>query len=338
MNTTKLLSIIIPAYNVTPYIGKCLDSCLNQDIPHEHYEIIVVDDGSKDDTALVVKQYCNEYPNISYHYQENAGQGVARNVGLSYATGEYIWFVDSDDWIKERCIKSLLDYAHKFELDICLFPASKICDGGEYVKDDFAQCEERAYSLEEFASFGRITYSPCNYITRRSMLVNNNILFIEGIFHEDAEFNTRLFLNATHIGRFGAFGSLYYYLFNRSMSTMNNKDIDHINKRIYSIFEVLISIKKTILLANGAYKECLIKTYNDIYKHLLLPLFYEYPSREASKFYNQCMRKYDFDFINQQNTPLSMKLLSLCRHSLPLTKTVSRVLDFFFRIKKSINS
>lgn len=129
----------------------------------------MVDDGSKDDTALVVKQYCNEYPNISYYYQENAGQGVARNVGFSYATGEYIWFVDSDDWIKDNCIKSLLDYAHKFELDICLSRHQRFGMEGKYVKDDFAQCEERTYTLEEFASFGRITYSPWNYITSPSL-------------------------------------------------------------------------------------------------------------------------------------------------------------------------
>ena len=202
----------------------------------------------RDSTALVVKQYCNDYPNISYYYQENAGQGVARNVGLSYATGEYIWFVDSDDWIKERCIKSLLDYVKKLQLDICLFPVTKVDGEKKYIKDDFAHFDEIAYSLDEFAKMGKMTYSPCNYLFLRVLSSSNNICFLSGIYHEDIEFNTRLIMEATRIGHYKSSEGLYYYRYTREGSTMNNRSEPSLRKHILSLF--IVDVYKRQALAS----------------------------------------------------------------------------------------
>lgn len=324
MNTTKLLSIIIPAYNVAPYIGMCLDSCLNQDIPQEHYEIIVVDDGSKDDTALVVKQYCNEYPNISYHYQENAGQGVARNVGLSYATGEYIWFVDSDDWIKERCIKSLLDYVRKLQLDICLFPVTKVDGEKKYIKDDFAHFNEIAYSLDEFAEMGKMTYSPCNYLFFRALSSSNDICFLSGIYHEDIEFNTRLIMEATRIGHYKSDEGLYYYRYTREGSTMNNQSEPFLRKHILSLFIVLKSMRNTYTQAQGVYKSLLATIHNSLFLTALIPIFETCDLPNKDQLYRERAKEAQFKYLKPNRGLSKVDIMSPFRYSLALTTRLQR--------------
>mgnify|MGYP000597869244 CR=1 FL=1 len=102
------LSIIIPVYNGEEYIDRCLQSCLRQDIPADSYEIIVVDDGSTDSSNVILSRYAMEHANVVVLTQSNKKQGAARNYGLSKAQGEYIWFVDSDDWIEANCLGRLL--------------------------------------------------------------------------------------------------------------------------------------------------------------------------------------------------------------------------------------
>ena len=100
MNKTDVqvkVSIIVPVYNVEKYIKKCLDSLVHQTL--SDIEIIVVNDGSPDNSELIINQYLKKYSNIKYFKKENGGQGSARNFGLSKAIGKYIMFVDSDDYV-----------------------------------------------------------------------------------------------------------------------------------------------------------------------------------------------------------------------------------------------
>lgn len=93
------LSIIIPAFNVEGYIGKCLNSIYSQDISETEYEIIVVDDGSTDNTLQVVQQICSLHSNLRMIHKTNGGVGSARNAGLEASKGDFALFVDADDWI-----------------------------------------------------------------------------------------------------------------------------------------------------------------------------------------------------------------------------------------------
>ena len=102
------LSIIIPAFNAASYIEKCVRSCEKQDVKKDEYEVIIVDDGSTDNTKDCVKTLQKEFSNIIYIFQENARQGAARNNGLRIAKGVYIWYVDADDWIEENCLGEIL--------------------------------------------------------------------------------------------------------------------------------------------------------------------------------------------------------------------------------------
>ena len=96
------ISCIIPAYNVEAYIERCLSSILNQ--RHANVEVIVVDDGSTDSTPDLLRKIAAADSRVAVFHQENARQGAARNLGLEHATGDYIWFIDADDWLEEGAL------------------------------------------------------------------------------------------------------------------------------------------------------------------------------------------------------------------------------------------
>ncbi len=116
------ISFILPCYNVAPYIGRCIESIEHQDIPQSEYEVICVDDCSKDDTVQKIKEYQAKYPNIQLICHEvNKTAGGARNTGMDAAKGEYLWFVDPDDSIKSNILGLLLTRAEQMDLDVLLF-------------------------------------------------------------------------------------------------------------------------------------------------------------------------------------------------------------------------
>ena len=100
----KKISLIIPVYNVEKYLENCINSCLKQDISINDYEIIIVNDGSPDDCWNIIQRYANQHSNIKTINKENGGLSSARNAGINVAEGELIWFIDSDDSIKENCL------------------------------------------------------------------------------------------------------------------------------------------------------------------------------------------------------------------------------------------
>ena len=101
------LSMIIPVYNTEKYLAECLDSCLAQDFPYDDYEIICVNDGSKDGSLDILRSYEARYPNIIVIDQPNGGVSAARNAGLDAARGDYIWFIDADDFIQESVLAEI---------------------------------------------------------------------------------------------------------------------------------------------------------------------------------------------------------------------------------------
>lgn len=115
------LSLVIPMYNVELYIERCLNSCINQNLSPNEYEIIVINDGSKDNSLSIVEKIVQKYTNIHVISQINGGLSSARNTGLKNARGKYIWFIDSDDWIEPNVLKTLYDAASQNDVDILRF-------------------------------------------------------------------------------------------------------------------------------------------------------------------------------------------------------------------------
>lgn len=167
------LSIILPVYNVEKFLPDCFESLAAQDIPQEEYEIICVDDGSPDNSAAVIEEYQKKYPNIHLIRQANGGVCSARNNGLKAAKGDYIWYIDPDDYIQANCLGVLLDKLYAANADFIVFEYDEVAEESTFDKEN--QADIVIVQQEEYASKG----SGCQYIVRRAYLEENNILFNE---------------------------------------------------------------------------------------------------------------------------------------------------------------
>lgn len=194
---TPVLSIIIPVYNVEKYIGRCLDSIFQQKININTYEVIVVNDGTPDNSMKIVEQYTENYSNLKIIHQKNQGLSGARNTGLNAARGTYVWFIDSDDWLKTGSLAYVSDYLHKdhtviaTNLDYCYDDESK--NKLERTMYTDALVTNKEYFLKY--SIGAVQ----RYIINRSFLIKNQLSFLSGIYHEDADFGTKMVYYAKYI-------------------------------------------------------------------------------------------------------------------------------------------
>lgn len=194
------LSIIIPVYNVEKYIGRCLDSCIKQDLPLDEYEILVVNDGSMDESIEIVRRYAEQYQNIRIVEQKNAGPSVARNRGIKEAKGEYLWFIDSDDDISENVVGMLLHEAYQYKLDAICFDINVINSGTvSAVYPAQPDKDKIICSGKVFFCGVAMPASACVAFFRKEFLISNFLTFKEGISHEDYEFTPRAYCLADRI-------------------------------------------------------------------------------------------------------------------------------------------
>ena len=184
------LSIVIPIFNVEKYVEKCLLSCMKQDISYEGYEIIVVNDGSPDNSLAIIERIAKEYSNIRIINQENQGLSGARNTGMKYAKGEYIWFVDSDDYIEENCLGRIVSRL-KDDLDILQLQYRHVYEDNTPAKNKkFCDIDGIKSGLEVTEKGG--LPAPAQFsIFRSKFLIENQLEFVRGIYHEDSEFKPR---------------------------------------------------------------------------------------------------------------------------------------------------
>lgn len=172
------LSLILPFYGVERYIGRCLESIYQQDIPEEQYEVICINDCSPDNAEQIVLQYAQNHPNLKLiRHEHNKKLGAARNTGLKAARGNYVWFIDTDDYIQENCLKHILELCEQNDLEILHFD----------IQDNFGHVMRRLVPTdvvtgieEELISKKQecieITY-PWNRIYKRDFLLSNGLWF-----------------------------------------------------------------------------------------------------------------------------------------------------------------
>jgi glycosyltransferase involved in cell wall biosynthesis len=182
MENSIKLSIIVPVYKTEQYLRKCLSSILDQDVDKSQYEVIIVNDGSPDNSQTIIDEYCAKYDNVSCLVQTNQGLSMARNNGVSKAQGEYIWFIDSDDWVDSQSLSCILA---ECQYDPDLISISKV--GSK-------KCGVGSATVMS----GRNILQTCNfefgavyYVYNREFLRTHSLEFVSGIYHEDCEFTPR---------------------------------------------------------------------------------------------------------------------------------------------------
>ncbi|MFD1334542.1 glycosyltransferase family 2 protein [Oceanobacillus iheyensis] len=244
-----LISVIIPVYNVDEYIEECLNSVLNQ--TYKNIEIIVVNDGSTDNSLGIIEEYALKNENIKIFSQENMGQSVARNQGMKMANGKYIYFLDSDDYILPETFQELIEIMEENNLDLIRFAAESFVDkidrsvtSKQYNFKKFYD-ENKVYSKEEFLelNFQTFTPSPVLYMLKKDVLVKNNIFYKPGIIHEDELFTLEVFLNSNLTMYKPKF---YYKRRYRPNSTMTNETIAGREKSFNSRCIILDELNKML--------------------------------------------------------------------------------------------
>lgn len=186
------LSIIIPVYNVEQYVGRCLQSCLDQ--PHvtaEDYELVIVNDGTKDNSMAVVEEMTYGHANVTIINQRNQGLSMARNAGLKAAKGEYVWFVDSDDCIEEGCLCAIKKRLEETAVDALLLQYRNVYSDDTSDEEKYSTVNGIVEGKEVLLSNDFFVEVPFA-IYRREFLLQQQLSFYPGIYHEDNEFKPRM--------------------------------------------------------------------------------------------------------------------------------------------------
>lgn len=213
------VSIIIPVYNVEPYIEECLQSVMRQSYKGE-IECILVDDCGTDNSMEVAGQLIETYKGpIDFkvlHHEHNRGLSAARNTGIDAASGDYVYFLDSDDWISDDCIEKLTQPLSLKQYDFVIGHYER--DG----KDRYADCPEGEYYKNRLESRGSsgIPVSACNKLFRKSFLLDNQLLFEVGKAYEDSVFSFDL---ACVERKYYVIKSITYYYRRRENSITTRK-------------------------------------------------------------------------------------------------------------------
>jgi glycosyltransferase involved in cell wall biosynthesis len=212
-------------YNVAPFIRRCLTSLQNQ--TWEDFQVIVIDDGSTDESPTIAKEFCNSDPRFALYCQKNSGQSAARNFGFSLADRDFTMFLDSDDWLDESALAGLVETAQKESADLVQCRLY-------YTSSDAPRQEARPIILQRATgrkSFFVVNSSPCNKLFRSEFLRKAGLCFPK-IFHEDeGEIYRLLIYNPKVVD----IGNAYYFYWKHPGSTTGIR----VNSRSLDYFKVL---------------------------------------------------------------------------------------------------
>ncbi len=239
MLTNYKVSVIIPCYNCEKYLQKTIKSLIKQTIKFHNIQVILVDDGSTDDTKNICEQYLNKYKNIEYYSQKNNGVSTARNLGIKKSLGKYIMFLDSDDYLCKQAIKKLYDFFEKHydEVDLLTYPIYYNSNGKLKEREGYLDYNTGVYDLNKFYHFNQSTINV--------MVKNNKELpmFDKKLkLAEDQKFDTEVLCKKNKIGFVKE--AIYYYRKSVGGASQLYNNMYYCYDSIYNYFEELLNHNK----------------------------------------------------------------------------------------------
>lgn len=224
-------SIIIPVYNTREYLDKCLSSVFNQSF--SDYEVIVVNDGSTDDSEKIVDVHRMKHDNLKYFFKENGGLSSARNYGVSKSCGEYILFLDSDDYYESDLLKNLNDNID--DCDVIRFGVQDVFDNGNIIKYNDRPFDKLS-GINAFRNICMYHYVEiaCAYCYRREYWIENDFNFLDGAFHEDFGLIPLVLIKCSSVKAINYIGYNYYQ---RSNSISKSIEYSKVLKRANDFLE-----------------------------------------------------------------------------------------------------
>lgn len=313
------VSVVVPIYNVEKYIKKCMDSLVNQTL--QEIQIIFVNDGSTDESGNIAKEYASKYPNkIIYLEKENGGLSDARNFGMRYAEGEYIAFLDSDDYVENTMYEEMYNKA--------------LQENSDYVECDFlweypdkTKKDKRNSYNNKKEMLTNVRVVAWNKLIKREILEKNNISFPKGLRYEDIEFTYKLipYLNKTsYVNK----EFVHYVQRNNSIANVQNER----TAEIFTIFDNIIKYYQEknfyeeykeeleysysrILLCSSLKRICKIKdskTRKKLIEETFEKLYQQFPLWKENKILNnRSIKNMYMKSINKFTYPIYTKMFQL---------------------------
>ncbi len=348
------VSVIVPVYNTEKYLSKCLDSLIYQTL--EDIEIICVDDGSSDNSLNILKQYENKDDRVKVISKENGGAGSARNLGLSLAKGEYINFIDSDDWLDLNTLEELYIKSKYDNLDVLMYQLINFNNSdGEFYETDYynmacldSKFDNAVFNYEDVGDdMFSLAVSPCNKFINRNFLINLNYPFAEGVMFEDNPYFFNLFVNASRIA---VIRKHYYFRRRREGSVMelNSEKLNDIMPMTNNVLDIFIDkglhLKFTRRLTNFKlysintfYNQ--VKTVNkDSYFNAMKKDFEKiYNNKELLQLFNSGLDSYTSVFFYNALTALSYQEFEALMGQHNLKQEIERLKSSLDRATKDLN-
>ncbi len=223
---TKKVSVIIPAYNIESLLEKCVASVAEQDYPDGLLEVIVVDDGSTDNTAKIADELSEKYPNVTVLHKENGGSSSARNLGIRHSKGDYVGFVDSDDFVDRRMYKTLMEAAMEYDADMVQISRDEISEDGSKLPD--VAIPPKKPTVITPAEHMRTLLMHTGDASFCTKLVKREF-FTEDMMFPEGELNEDFYLMIHMLGKVNRLVILpqqYYHVFYRTGSNTRRKKED----------------------------------------------------------------------------------------------------------------
>ncbi len=317
------LSIIVPIYNVSKWIGKCIASVRNQGLGPDDYEIIAVNDGSTDDSMEQLNAFLQREAKsgertapVVIVNQENKGLSAARNAGFKVARGNYVWWVDSDDTLEACFAPRLLERAEKERLDVLCFGLNLVEEDGKVTRYEIEdKTNGKTMKGEQFMLKCNVPAAAWAAIYRRGFLERYGLKFYEGIFHEDQEFTPRAYFFARRIAFENVAVYNYYQREGSIMKSANPKRTDDMlivcqrlwdfameNTQIESAIRYVFINRVSYLFSQALSNLCHCGLYEFPGDYKTLP----YYPLSVNNYLNK-KERYKFRLINQ-SVPLYLKL------------------------------
>ena len=255
------ISLIVPVYNVAPYIIRCLDSIYNQS--YSNIEVIIIDDCGTDNSMAIINSYLTtEQHAITriIHHHQNQGLSIARNTGINNANGEYLYFIDSDDYLTLNCIQLLVELANKYNYPTAIFGSAKLepenwNDKSSYITSNKIDIPEFTNDIKwirkAFIKNNYLSTTAWNKLIKRDFIVQNRIYFKEGIIHEDILWKWMIGNHITSIA-FNKTNTYYYCYSPTSITNMENPMKKHKSEDII-IKELFLNINIRYLIPQLIY-------------------------------------------------------------------------------------
>ena len=247
MSTPKI-SVIVPVYNVGNYIYECLDSIINQTMIDD-IEIIIVDDGSTDESKYIVDKYALDYENVSAYHKSNGGLGNARNFGFKFAKGEYVYFIDSDDYLPSDALEKLYGLAKKYDHDIVTGNFIRYNDDStwnEEVMDMIFQDIDHDVEDTQFKHYPQLVWDigVWNKIFKREFLEQHELHFPDKGLHEDNIFTIPAYYLSNSIGIISDY--VYFWRLRQNSLTTQSVQLHHVADRVKMLNDVYNFTQSTI--------------------------------------------------------------------------------------------